>query len=503
MPRSHSGGSIRADSFGWRHAGRKLPALSDVTFDIAPGEKVLILGESGAGKSTLLSAIAGVLGGPDDGEFRGTLEVCGVDARDVTALRGKVGMLLQDPDSQVIATKVGDDVAFGCENLGLERAEIWQRVERALALVGLDEPLDHPTAELSGGQKQRLALAGVIAMGAQVIVLDEPTANIDPEGVAQLVHAVNAVAEEAGATVVVVEHRVSVWQELMDRVLVLGAGGHVRTDGPLNSVLAGQGVELARDGIWVPEDYLPAELRLGGHEPAPNATSAGALLTTSQLQSGWAADHPIGKPHSLDILAGQSTVITGPNGAGKSTLLLTLAGLLEPLSGTVGASLELRGKLSPHPHRWRAGQLAQRIGYVFQDPEHQFLSGTVRDELLIAPAMAARRYAWQRWRPRVTSEMTARADELLARLRLTHLAAASPFSLSGGQKRRLSVATALMYRPQAVFLDEPTFGQDRRTFLEIVELLQELKTQGTTLVSISHDPLFEQLLADHRLEVRR
>ena len=201
---------ITARGFGYRHASRKNPAFSDLDFTVDRGEKLLLLGASGSGKSTLLAAIAGVPGS-DDGDFSGELTVSGV-----------VGMVLQDPDSQVIASRVGDDVAFGCENLGVSREETWRRVRRGLELVGLDLPLDHPTAELSGGQKQRLALAGVLAMGADIIVLDEPTANLDPAGVQEVVRAVTRVAAETGATVIIVEHRVATWQGVVDRCMVLG-----------------------------------------------------------------------------------------------------------------------------------------------------------------------------------------------------------------------------------------------------------------------------------------
>ncbi|MDU0478278.1 ATP-binding cassette domain-containing protein [Staphylococcus chromogenes] len=493
-------GGIVARGFGWRHAGRKLPALVDVTLEIQPGEKVLLVGESGAGKSTLLAAFAGVLGGAEDGDFMGELSVCGVDARDAESLRGKVGMLLQDPDSQVIASKVGDDVAFGCENLGIPREEIWHRVQHSLAAVGLDVPLDHPTSELSGGQKQRLALAGILAMQPEVIVLDEPTANIDPAGVTELVSAVREAVEHTGATLIVVEHRIDVWSSVADRVIVLEAKGAVRCDGALDYILADAANELAQDGIWVPEHLLPAEQQLQSLTRAlPRA--AAADLTAVQLVSGWTAARPVGPARTLDIPHAVSTVITGRNGAGKSTLALTLAGLLDPLSGSVAASDDIRAGLSASPHRWTSKQLAQRIGFVFQDPEHQFLAGTVRDELVIAAAHAQRRHAWGSWRSSVTAQLSSRADDLLARLRLEHLAAASPFSLSGGQKRRLSVATALMMQPQVLFLDEPTFGQDRRTFIEIVRLLQQLRDEGTTLVSISHDPTFVQLLGENQVEL--
>lgn len=496
--------AVSTRGFGWRHAGRKAVALHDVTFDIQPGEKVLIAGPSGAGKSTLLGAIAGVLGGDDEGDFHGTLLVDGEDARNVDVLRGRVGLLLQDPDSQVIAARVGDDVAFGCENLGIEREEIWRRVSAALELVGLPLPLDHPTSALSGGQKQRLALAGIIAMGARVILLDEPTANIDPAGVSHLVAAVQRVVDELGATLIVVEHRVGDWLDVVDRAIVFDEAGRVRADGPARELLAAEASELARDGVWVPEELLPQEQRLVSLF-AGTRMRAGqdAALRASQLEVGWTPDAPVGPMRDIEIPAGVSTVITGPNGAGKSTLALTLAGLLPALSGQVAASSRIANGRGPNPAQWSSAELAKRFGFVFQEPEHQFLSATVRDELIIAPAMAARRHPWQSWKKHVNPEMAARADELLGLLRLDHLAAASPFSLSGGQKRRLSVATALVLQPDVVFLDEPTFGQDRVTFIELIRLLQKLRDSGATMTSITHDELYTQLFGDYRLEVTR
>ena len=212
--------SISVEGFGWRHAGRRRPALTDVDLHVDAAEKILLLGASGAGKSTLLAAIAGVLGDDEDGDRTGRVLV---DGRDPADHRGLVGLVLQDPNSQVISARVGDDVAFGAENLGVDRDEIWRRVRRSLDLVGLDVPLDHPTSQLSGGQQQRLALAGVLAMGATVICLDEPTANIDPDGVPALRDAAIRAADATGATLVVVEHRVDAWIDHVDRVVVVGA----------------------------------------------------------------------------------------------------------------------------------------------------------------------------------------------------------------------------------------------------------------------------------------
>ncbi|MFV8394191.1 ABC transporter ATP-binding protein [Corynebacterium hindlerae] len=484
------GAGVVARGFGWRHASRKKPALHDISFEIAPGERVLLMGESGAGKSTLLTAIAGVLGGDDEGDFYGSLTVDGLDVRDPAA-RGLVGMVLQDPDSQVIASRVGDDVAFGCENLGVSREEIWRRVPKALQLVGLDLPLDHPTAQLSGGQKQRLALAGVIAMGARLIVLDEPTANLDPEGVRDVQRAIADVVTETGATLIVVEHQVSTWLDVATRGLVISKEGTLLYDAPLPELFDRHGTELAEAGMWVPEKYL-AEPLTGSLVP-PGSPA----LRTQDLVVGWST--PVGTPHSVVLPEGASTVITGANGAGKSTLALTMAGLLPPLSGEVTVT-GFNGK----PHKWSSATLAQRIGFVFQDPEHQFLTSSVEQEMLLAARArgAGRRWPWSSLPP-APQDAKDKAGELLERLGLAHLAAANPFTLSGGQKRRLSVATALVSTPRVLILDEPTFGQDRRTFLQLVQLLRELTASGTAVAAITHDDLYIRMLGDHRIEVRK
>ena len=476
---------ISASGFGWRHAGRRRPALSDVDVRIDAGEKVLLLGPSGAGKSTLLAAIAGVLGDDEDGEDAGSLLV---DGRDPAEVRGVVGLVLQDPDSQVISARVGDDVAFGAENLGVPRDEIWRRVRRGLDLVGLDLPLDHPTKKLSGGQKQRLALAGVLAMGARVICLDEPTANIDPEGVPQLRDAAIRAAKATGAALVVVEHRVEAWVDHVDRILVLDSAGEdlgstVVADGPPSEILARYGDHLRDAGVWLPGP--PPEV--GSAVPVP--ASAEAALRLDDLAVGYGGDTPVRRGIDAAVPAAASTCIVGPNGSGKSTLALTMGGLLEPMGGAVVASERIARGAGPNPLKWKSKQLARRIGSVFQAPEHQFVTPTVREELELGPKLLEDPAGEER------------VDELLQRLRLTHVAGANPFTLSGGEKRRLSVATVLSTAPSMVILDEPTFGQDRRTFAELLRMLRVLVDEGVTVASITHDPLVFAAMGDHVIDL--
>ena len=480
-----AGARVCARDWGWRHAGRKNPALSGVDLDIAPGERVLVLGPSGSGKSTLMGGLAGLLGGTEEGEATGTLTVDGVAP---AAARGRVGLLMQDPEAQVVLARVGDDVAFGMENLGVPREEIWPRVENSLAAVGLSVPLDHSTTELSGGQKQRLALASILAMGPGLLLLDEPTANLDPSGVAEVRGAVEAVVEKTGATVVVVEHRVDVWASLVDRVIVV-ADGAIAADGPLREVLAQQGDALRERGIWLPGDDVAAEVGPapevapasfeGAQDDAENGVqTATPIARVADLTIGYDKAAPVRSGIDLAIERGVSTCIVGANGAGKSTFALTLAGLLPPISGTV--EVETSDGTRGDPHEWSSKQLLGRMSMVFQEPEYQFLASTVAEELAIGPRAAGM----------TDEEIAPLVDEHLEALGLTKLARANPMTLSGGEKRRLSVATALISAPELLILDEPTFGQDRGTWLGLVRLLRAALARGVTLVSITHDPAF-------------
>jgi energy-coupling factor transport system ATP-binding protein len=465
---------VEARGWGWRHATRLAWAVSNLEFVIQPGERVLLLGASGAGKSTLIQGIAGVLGGADEGESTGELLVDGEPPR-----AGRAGLVLQDPDSQVILARVGDDVAFGCENLGVPRDEIWRRVGEALDAVGLDLPLDHPTSSLSGGQKQRLALAGVLAMRPGLLLLDEPTANLDADGIREVTESVARVTAATGSTLIVIEHRVAVWRDLVDRVIVLSPGGGVLADGTPADVLEREGAALATSGIWVPRFAPPV--------PARTRTAAMRLMSTHDLSIARTAGSIIARDISTEVSAGRALAITGPNGAGKSTLGLTLGGLLPPAAGTIDAS-PLADGIGPEPSAWKSRELLTRIGTVFQDPEHQFVAATVRDELSVGPR------ALRMSQPTIDE----RVDQLGARLRLDKLLSANPYTLSGGEKRRLSVATALATRPRMLVLDEPTFGQDARTWSELVALLAELIDDGSAVVAITHDDAFVDAIADDR-----
>jgi energy-coupling factor transporter ATP-binding protein EcfA2 len=514
--------AVRARAWGWRHATRRAWALRGVDLEVAPGERVLLLGPSGSGKSTLLAGLAGLLDPGEDGDGagdgagdggagggvdagagdeEGALLLDGVPARaareqGVSAGRARTGLLLQDPVAQTVLARSGDDVAFGLENHAVPPGQIWPRVEAALRAVAFPYGLAHPTSALSGGERQRLALAGVLALRPGLLLLDEPSAMLDDDGARVLRQQVAAVLAATGATCVLVEHRLESWLDLVDRVVVLEAAGGVVADGPPERVFAEHGDSLAAAGVWVP-GRAPQPGR-NGPPALPAATppredllvaSGLAVTRTARARAGLP---PVLTGVDLALAAGTATCLLGPNGSGKSALALTLAGLAAPAGGSLTATPALAADLrETRPHRWRARDLVHRIGTVFQEPEHQFVAPTVAAELAVGPRHAGV----------PEPEVERRVEELLARLRLEHLARANPYTLSGGEQRRLSVAGVLAARPRVLVLDEPTFGQDARTWAELVALLRELVAAGTAVIAATHDAgLVDALAADvHRL----
>ncbi len=459
--------AVRLTGWGFRYASRRAWAARDVDLLVEPGERVLLTGASGAGKSTLLHALAGLLG-PDEGEQAGGMTVGG---QQPGRARAGTAVVFQDPDAQLVMTRAGDDVAFGLENAGLPPDRIWPAVDAALDAVGFPYGRDHATAALSGGQKQRLVLAGALAGRPGLLLLDEPTAQLDPDGAALVRTAVARAVADRGSTLLVVDHDAAAWLPLVDRVVELRAEG--------GAVQHGAG-------------WAPAPLRMPARTPRP----AGELLLRADA-AGFThrgADLPALPPTDVAVPAGRTLAVTGPNGTGKSTLALLLAALRGPTTGRVIAGPALTAGLARPgrpPHRWRADALVRRIGTVFQHPEHQFLTGRVRDELALGPLRSGAG----------DDVASRRADELMERLGLAALAEANPFTLSGGQQRRLSVATALATAPYVLVLDEPTFGQDRDTWSDLVALLAEQQDQGRALVLVTHDAAVVDALADDVLRL--
>lgn len=505
-----AGAAVVADRFGLTPAGARVPVLDGFDLTVEPGQIVLLTGPSGAGKSTFLHALAGVLEPEEedavDAEAPHGVRMTGsltVDGKQPSA--GRVGLVQQDPETQVVMARMGDDVAFGAENLGAAPAAIWPRVVAALNAVGLGgKPLNHSTNALSGGQKQRLAVAGLLAMGPRLWLLDEPTANLDPEGAEELRRVVVATAREHGATVIVVEHRLDLWLEHVDRLMVLaapevGAPAALVADGVPEELLSRPDVvsTLVDAGVRVPGRVPGTEVRAA----QPGARVGDVLLSARDLSATRAAlprraakrtkvSAAVGHV-DLDIRAGEAVCLVGSNGQGKTALALTLAGLQRRRSGQLTATGALLNGTPREPERLTPKDLVQSIGMVFQDPEHQFLTRKVRDELAFGPRRVGLDQA----------EIDGRVETLLQRLHLEHVADLNPYQLSGGQQRRLSVGTALATRPRLLVLDEPTFGQDANTWQDLVALLSEELDRGTGILAVTHDREFSAALGARRILV--
>jgi energy-coupling factor transport system ATP-binding protein len=537
MPVSSAVPLLRVRELGVTHDGETTPAPASVSFDISAGEVVLLLGPSGSGKSTLTLALNGLLPQAVPANVTGSVEVDGLDTQTtpVAELSTRVGMVFQDPDAQLVTGTVLDEVAFGPENLRLPVAEVLARAEQALRRVGLWERRAHNPDRLSGGGRQRLAIACALAMGSPLLVLDEPTANLDPAGIEEVYAALAEVVAAGDRAILLVEHNLDAAVGFVDRVVVLDHDGRLAADGTVDEVLRGRAEGLHDMGVWLPVSTIAAlRLRRAGFaldplpltpdelrtaldaEPSPHSLGLGAPTTAASeggaatvaerveapshpaTSSGTGVEHPDGTAAplirvrsltlrrgrnevlhgiDLDVARGAFVAVVGANGAGKTSLIQALAGVVTPPKGTVHVDGLDVGRSD-------ARTLSRRIGFVFQNPEHQFIAHTVFDE--IAHDLRQQHLS--------DDEVRARTMALLGRFGLAGKADSHPFLLSGGQKRRLSVGTALVAGAPVLVLDEPTFGQDRARADELLSLLAELNAEGTTIVVVTHDM---QLVTDY------
>ncbi len=506
---------VRVRDLGIRHDGATHAAPAAATFDVARGEVVLLLGPSGAGKSTLALALDGLIPHAVPATLEGSVLIDGLDTAvtPVAELSTRVAMVFQDPDAQLVTGTLLDEVAFGPENLRLPVDEVLARAEDALRRVGLWERRTENPDRLSGGGRQRLAISCALAMGSPLLVLDEPTANLDPRGIEEVYTALGELVAAGDRAIVLVEHNLDAATAITDRVVVLDHAGRTVADGSVDEVLRGRADELHAMGVWLPVSTLAAlRLRDAGWplDPLPlDPAELHAALEAMDAPPPAAAPAPPpvaetpARPDSapgdarrrnaeplirvrglrtrrgktkilhgvdLDVAAGEFVAIVGANGAGKTTLLQSIAGVVPVPRGqvSVGGTDIARTDLRI---------LSRRIGFVFQNPEHQFIAHTVYDEL--AHGLRLQRLP--------EAEVRERAFDVLRRFGLEDQADVHPFLLSGGQKRRLSVGTALVAGAPVLALDEPTFGQDRARADELLTLLQGLNRDGTTVLVVTHD----------------
>lgn len=504
---------IEVENLAVKYPGRKRPILEQVNLQLHEGETVLLLGASGSGKSTLALTLNGLIPHNVGKILEGRVRVDGLDTQkaSVVDLARRVGIVFQDPDAQFVMLTVEDEIVFGMENLCLSPEEMDRRVEEALAQVGLPQHRYRRVEQLSGGEKQRVTLASLLAMEPSVLLFDEPTANLDPVGTRDVFALLRQCKEMKKHTILLIEHKLDDLMDLIDRVVVLGKGGVVLADGAPRTVFQEQMELLQKHGVWVPQVASlahrlaqegivldPFPLTLDEAEEAINRKRIGAepveqqsvspVLTQESEQAAIevrnlsyrVASREILHDVSLRVPQGDFLALVGSNGAGKTTLAHHLVDILHPPAGRVW----LQGK---DITRIPARELVHHVGYVFQNPEHQFITESVADEIAYGLRVMGLSAA----------EITERTNTLLERFGLLQLARANPFTLSHGEKRRLSVATMLAVGQQVLILDEPTFGQDQRNAEALLEILWQLHTEGRTIVVITHDMALVAQYARH------
>lgn len=511
---------ISVEDLTFRHLGADEPCISGATFQVERGECVLLLGPSGCGKSTLGLTLNGIVPQSVEGEYSGAVYVFGerAETTPVSRLAQRVGMVFQDPESQFCMLVVDDELAFAPENLNLPEGEIRKRVQEAIDGIGIRHLLGKPVMALSGGEKQRLAIASVLALQPEILFFDDVTANLDPVGTAMVFETFRQLRESQDKTIVLVEHKVDELVDLVDRIILLDEQSRVMTSGtPCEVFYDTDPSVLRRLGIWIPEVVeLALQLReagfpgLAAHQPLTVDEAATVLIRllkdhASHQWAGVVTSDPPGQGKELaaqvDHLAfsyrgqeqpalidanlavrqGDFVAVVGPNGSGKSTLMKHLVGIIKP---PPGRAFLYGVDISGLPLR----DVARQVGFVFQNPEHQIVTDDVDDEL----AYSLRR------RKVDEDEIRERVREALELVHLEHALGSNPFVLSGGEKRRLGVATMLVVGQDLLILDEPTFGQDRLTADRLMALVKGLHEDGKTIVMVTHDM---RLVAEYAREV--
>ncbi len=501
-------------SVTYTHWNQNKPTIKELSLTLGRGELVILVGPGSSGKSTLCDLFNGKIPHILGGKLEGDVWIDGINTRKVSVkdLASKVGQVLQDPETMFATLTVEDEIAFGPENLRLDPSEIRTIVDTLLETTQLTPFRDHLVWNLSGGQVQKLALAAVLAMRPSLIVLDEPTSNLDPAST-YAVHDLVLSLRDQGKTILFVTRELNEFLDKADRLLVLHEG-HLLADDSPKRVLWEHGDEMQSLGIWLPETseialslqkthsqesrsvpitvqdtliflqniglfgkkMISVPLPLSEKPPVQRNPLIIAKDLTYTYSNGVKALRGI----SLEIQAGELLAIVGRNGAGKSTLAKLMVGLLKPQGG----ELILFGKPAT---KWKIEELANHISLVFQNPEHQFLTDRVADE--IGYSLLARGIN----DPKTVRKIT---QEFLEMLGLDAVAELHPFALSAGMKRRLGVATMLVGSPKVLMVDEPTYGQDKQMTQTLMKIMKGLCLKGIAVVMITHDMRLVQEYAE-------
>lgn len=497
---------IEFSNFSFQYRAQVEPTLFDINLKIRRGEKILIAGPSGCGKSTLAHCINGLIPNAYAGTMRGALRICGVEAfnQDIFTRSKTVGTVLQDTDGQFVGLTAAEDIAFAAENNRVPVEEMREKVREAAALTLIDGHLAKAPQNLSGGQKQRVSLAGLLMDDVDILLFDEPLANLDPATGAAAIELIDKLRNDTGKTIIIIEHRMEdVLHRAVDRIVVIQAG-RIAADMPPAELLTRKDRDAAGrtilDAAGVREPLYLSALRLAGCEPEAsdkpesvdtvrfdagklgswNDASAvkgcdsrgGELLDVSDL--GFAYEEggaPVLQDVTFMIRERESVAIAGRNGAGKSTLAKLICGFIKPTRGVMRFRGEDMTRLSIR-------ERSERVGFVMQNPNQMISFPMIYDETAFA----------LRNRGMNESEIKIRVEEALTICGLIRFRKWPVSALSYGQKKRLTIASILVMRPELLLLDEPTAGQDYHHYTDIMEFLKKLnKENGITLVMITHD----------------
>ena len=485
------------EKLSFRYRDRQSPAIRDMSFSAVPGEILLIAGASGCGKTTLIRAINGLIPRSYKGELSGRILLNGQDTADwrLSKISQTVGTVLQDPERQILGSKVLYEVAFGLENLGLPRAEIYERVDAALDFLKIPSLRLRDTFSLSGGEKQKLALAGVLAMRPSILLLDEPLASLDPASAFETLDMVRRLADE-GMTVLMIEHRVEDVLRIRPERVMFMSDGEIRYLGSLDglgAVVDYREVKLQASVIMqrAKADPPPVEIKiLPGVSTILNARVAGSgrraeppgrvgrdpveasgsepLVKFENVAFGY-NEREVLHGINLEIKRGDVIAVLGPNGAGKTTFVKHAIGLLKPKSGRV----LVQGRDTQEAS---VAQIASTLGYVFQSPSHMLFAPTVREELAFGPKNLRH--------PK--SEIEKEVVEALRIVNLEDMIGDPPLALSFGQQKRVSIAAILAMRSRILVMDEPTAGQDYQNYMNFMDAILQLPGFEAILF-ITHD----------------
>jgi energy-coupling factor transport system ATP-binding protein len=475
--------------------------IKNFNLEVRKGDFILLLGPSGCGKSILVRCLNGLIPTLEEGDISGSVEVNGMDTQShrIHEFSPIVGMVFQNPDDQILSLRVSGEVAYGVENQGMPHDVIVHRVDECMRLMDIEHLKDRLTFAISGGQKQRVSIASNIAMDQEVLILDDPTTDLDPVGKSEIVFTLQEMQRIKGRTLIVIEHELNDLIEMANRIVVMDHGGVIIDTTP-QAAFAENYTKLAELGINIPQhieicnviqgngrksteikvkkeeafevfrSFLQANPRVFTKGSDKKVDKGEVVVGVHDLNFSYNPTTPLLREVNFDIHSGEFVAIIGANGSGKSTLVNNLIGLLKSDSGQIIVNGHEIGST-------RIADLVEDIGYVFQNPDHQLFCNTVDEELRFS----------LRTRNLANEEIDARVEQTLDVVGLIKERNQHPFSLSRGQRQKLAVATALIHHPKLILLDEPTTGQDRRSLSGLLDMLSTLNEQGNTTVIVTHD----------------